>query len=101
MEQKVETEAQTPSEFSNENLKVKVHFKPNCKVELEVHALPPLLKDAYRKAVKVVGREVTLPGFRKGKAPEALVEKSYAKQIDTEWQQAIADLSFQGSSKLI
>ena len=40
MEQKVETEAQTPSEFSNENLKVKVHFKTNCKVELEVHAGP-------------------------------------------------------------
>ncbi|HEY5235254.1 MAG TPA: trigger factor [Rhabdochlamydiaceae bacterium] len=99
MEQKVETQA--PLEFSNENLKVKVHFKPNCKVELEVHAEPSIVKEAHRKAVKVIGKEVTLPGFRKGKAPEALVEKSYSKQIDGEWQKAIADLAFQDSIKLV
>lgn len=99
MEQKVETQA--PLEFSNENLKVKVHFKPNCKVELEVHAEPSIVKAAHRNAVKTIGKEVTLPGFRKGKAPEALVEKSYSKQIDGEWQKAIADLAFQDSIKLV
>ncbi len=99
MEQKVETQA--PLEFSNENLKVKVHFKPNCKVELEVHAEPSIVKEARLKAIKIIGKEVTLPGFRKGKAPEALVEKSYSKQIDGEWQKAIADLAFQDSIKLI
>jgi len=99
MEQKVE--AQTPLEFSNENLKVKVHFKPHCKVELEVHAEPSIVKEAHRKAVKIIGKEVTLPGFRKGKAPEALVEKNYAKQIDGQWQKAIADLVFLDSIKLI
>ncbi len=101
MDQKVETEAQTPPEFSNENLKVKVHFKPNCKVELEVHAEPSIVKEARLKAVKIIGKEVTLPGFRKGKAPEALVEKSYSKQIDGEWQKAIADIAFQHSIKLV
>lgn len=101
MEQKVETETQAPLEFSNEALKVKVHLKSNCKVELEVHAQPSIVKEAYRKAVKIIGKEVTLPGFRKGKAPEALVEKNYSKQIDSEWQKAIADLAFQNSIKLI
>ncbi|HEX2579188.1 MAG TPA: trigger factor, partial [Rhabdochlamydiaceae bacterium] len=90
-----------PLEFSNENLKVKVHFNPNCKVELEVQAGPSLVKEAYRKAVKTIGKEVSLPGFRKGKAPEALVEKNYVNQIDSEWQKAIADLTFQDSIKLI
>jgi trigger factor len=99
MEQKVETQA--PLEFSNENLKVKVHFKPNCKVELEVHAEPSIVKEARQRAIKIIGKEVTLPGFRKGKAPEALVEKSYSNQIDGEWQKAIADLAFQDSIKLI
>ncbi len=100
MDQKLETETQAPSEFSNEALKVKVYFKPNCKVELEVHAEPSLVKEARQKAVKIIGKEVTLPGFRKGKAPEALVEKSYSKQIDGEWQKAIADLTFLESIKL-
>lgn len=101
MEQKEEEKTQAPLEFSNENLKVKVHFKPNCKVELEVQAEPSLIKAAYRKAVKTIGKEVTLPGFRKGKAPEALVEKNYVNQIDGEWQKAIADLAFQDSIKLV
>ena len=48
----------------------------------------------------MVGKEVTLPGFRKGKAPEALVEKNYPKQIDSEWQKCIADLAFRDSVKL-
>lgn len=100
MEQKVETEIQTPFEFSNDVLKIKAHFKPACKVELEVHAAPSIVKEAHRKAVKLVSKEVTLPGFRKGKAPDALVEKSYAKQIDGEWQKCIADLVFRDSIKL-
>ncbi|HEX4839136.1 MAG TPA: trigger factor [Rhabdochlamydiaceae bacterium] len=101
MEQKEETQTQAPLEFSNENLKVKIHFKPNCKVELEVQAGPSIAQAAHRRAVKTIGKEVTLPGFRKGKAPEALVEKNYPKQIDGEWQKAIADLAFQDSIKLI
>jgi trigger factor len=100
MEQKAETETQAPSEFSNETLKVKAHLKPNCKVELEVQTTPPIVKEARRKAIKMVGKEVTLPGFRKGKAPEALVEKNYSKQIDGEWQKCIADLVFQDCVKL-
>jgi trigger factor len=99
MEQKVETEA--PFEFSNDTLKIKAHFKPNCKVELEVHATPSIVKEAHRKAVKIISKEVTLPGFRKGKAPEALVEKNYPKQIDEQWQKAIADLVFRDSIKLV
>ncbi len=101
MEQKVETEVQAPFEFSNDKLKVKAHLKQNCKVELEIHAAPAIVKEAYHKAAKTVGKEVTLPGFRKGKAPTGLVEKNYSKQIDTEWQKAIADLVFQDSMKLI
>lgn len=100
MEQKVETETQAPIEFSNEKLKVKAHFKPQCKVELEVHADPSIVKEARRKAIKMVGKEVTLPGFRKGKAPEALVEKNYSKHIDGEWQKCIADLVFEDCIKL-
>ena len=52
MEQQAETEPKHPLEFSNETLKVKAHFKPNCKVELEIHASPSIVKEAHRKAVK-------------------------------------------------
>jgi trigger factor len=101
MEPKVEPEIQAPSEFSNDTLKVKAHFKPNCKIELEVHAAPSIVKEAHRKAIKIVGKEVTLPGFRKGKAPENLVEKNYSKQIEGEWGKCIADLVFRDAIQLV
>ncbi len=97
--EKVETEA--PSEFSNELLQVKVHFKPNCKVELEIQAVPSIVQEAHTKAVKAVGKEVTLPGFRKGKGPESLVEKNYPKQIEEQRQKSIADVVFRESMKLV
>lgn len=103
MEQKVEAPVETkaPFEFSNETLKIKAHIKPACKVELEIEAAPALAVEAFRRAVKAVGKEVTIAGFRKGKAPEGLVEKSYPKQVDDEWQRSLADIVFKDSIKLV
>ena len=74
-------------EYANDLLKVKVHRKPSCKIELEVEAEVSLVKEAHKKAVKVVGKEVTIAGFRKGKAPEELVEKNF------KLNQSITDVS--------
>jgi trigger factor len=88
-------------EYANDFLKVKVHRKPSCKIELEVEAEVSLVKEAHKKAVKVVGKEVTIAGFRKGKAPEELVEKNYPKQIESEWQKATSDAALREALKLI
>ena len=45
----------------------------------------------------MVGKEVTVPGFRKGKAPENLIEKNYSKQIDQEWHKSVSDMAFRES----
>lgn len=94
MEQQAETSSVTPLEFSDDTLKVKAHLKPACRVELEIQANPNIVKEAHTTAVKNVGKEVTLPGFRKGKAPAQLVEKNYPRQIDSEWQKCIANALF-------
>ncbi|MGR3912681.1 MAG: trigger factor [Candidatus Rhabdochlamydia sp.] len=92
----MENTVSTPSvlEFSNETLKVKAHFKPFCKVELEVEADPSLVKEAHAQAVKRVGKEVVIPGFRKGKAPAHFVEQNYPKPIESELQKTLSELSF-------
>ncbi len=87
-------------EFANDLIKVKVHFKPACKVELEVDADASIVKEAHQKAVKMVGKEVTIAGFRKGKAPEAMIEKSYAKHINAELEKVVSDLAFREAIKL-
>ena len=90
-----------PQEFQGTDVKVVVHRKPSCRIELEVETSANMAKEARIKATKLVAKEVSLPGFRKGKAPDNLVEKNYSKQIDQEWQKSLADLAFRESLKVI
>jgi trigger factor len=96
MEQSAE-EIQT---FQNENIRFTIHSKPACIAELDVEAFEPLVKMAQKKAARSVSKEVTLPGFRKGKAPEEMILKNFAKEVDKEWQQEIANACFQECTKL-
>ncbi len=87
--------------FSNDEVHVVVHRRPACRIEFEVRANPVLVEAAHKQAIKAVGKEVVLPGFRKGKAPQELVVRKYSKEIDKEWQEAIANLAFRSSEKLV
>ena len=106
MEQK-ENPLETPEnivsnpEFKNDKVRVIVHRRPSCRIELECEAFLPLLKAAQDKAIKVVGKGVTLPGFRKGKGPDSLVLKNYPSQVNKQWQECIANLAFQESETLL
>ena len=92
--------AEPALERANEAVRVFVHYKPACRVEFQVEAFPSLVKAAQEQAVKVVGKEVVLPGFRKGKAPEEFVLKKYSKEVDEQWKKTLADLAFKESLKL-
>jgi trigger factor len=88
------------SQLSNDLVRVTVHHKPKCRVELEVEAAAPLVQEAHRKAVKAVAKEVSMPGFRKGKAPEELVLRKHPQDVDKIWQEMIAEEAFRESVKL-
>ena len=94
-------EKQPGQEFSSSELKVTVHRMPACRIELEVEAFAPIAKSARDKAVKVVGKEVTIAGFRKGKAPEEFVIKNYPSQVDKQWQEILASECFKECHKVI
>lgn len=96
MEQAV-TETQN---LNNENVRFTIHRKPACIVEFDTEALEPLVTRARKKAARSIAKEVVLPGFRKGKAPEALIIKNFPNEVDKEWQQEIANESFQECLKL-
>lgn len=97
----MEQEVAAPiEEYKNDNLTVKVIRKPQCVVEFHVHASPKLAKDAYEKALRAISKQVSLPGFRKGKAPQEVVQKKFTKDIDREWQQEIANVAFPETEKL-
>src|ERR1700679_3370372 len=86
--------------LQNENVRFTVHHKPACIAEFAVEAFEPLVKGAHKKAARAISKEVVLPGFRKGKAPEELIIKNFPKEVDKEWQQEIANFCFQECGKM-
>jgi trigger factor len=76
------------------DVSVIVHRKPACHVELEVKASPQLVAVARQGAIKKIGKETVLPGFRKGHAPAELVVKRHPSAVENEWRKSIADAAF-------
>lgn len=72
-----------------------IHRQPGCRIKLEIKVSPEAAQAAYSKAMKAISREVSLPGFRKGRAPEALIAKQYGKHVTREWHDTIANTAFQ------
>ena len=96
----MEQTASEPQTLQNENVRFTIHHKPACIVEFDIEAFGPLVKNAHKKAARAIAKEVTLPGFRKGKAPEEMIIKNYTKEVDKEWQQQIANACLDECQKL-
>lgn len=66
--------------MSNVKLKIKKNFKENSnEVDLTVEAPPEISEKAYAIALRDAANNVDIPGFRKGKAPKEMVEKTLGK----------------------
>lgn len=87
--QEQETQLANQQHFHNEWVDFQVTRLPQSITQFEVNASALLCGEAKKEAIKEVSKEVTLPGFRKGKAPENLVTKRYAAQIEQEWGRQI------------
>lgn len=90
----------TQQPLVNDLVELKIQHQPHCVVEFSVKASASLVKNAHKQAIKAVAKETTLPGFRKGKAPDAMIQKHFAAAIDKKWQQQIAEEAFRESEKL-
>ena len=53
----------------------------NNTVELQIQVSEEQFQDALVKAYKKKVKSIALPGFRKGKAPKAMIEKMYGKEF--------------------
>ncbi len=91
--------ASSSQQDQNDGVSVSIHKKEECRVELEVKAPKECVLKARKQAIKSVSKEISLPGFRKGKAPEDLVIKKYPSAFEEEWKKAIADISFAAAQK--
>lgn len=80
--------------FQNENLNVSLKREPGSLVVLDIHVQPKATQAAWHKAIKNVNKEVSLPGFRKGHAPEAMVLKNFSRHVDQEWHEIVVHNAF-------
>lgn len=65
-------------------MKLTIERLPESRVQLEIIAEEAETAAAMDRAARKVGNQVTLPGFRKGKAPRAMIERVYGPDVFTE-----------------
>ncbi len=92
--------SETTKNFKNENLDVNVTSEPHCVVRFEVTVSAPATKASYAQALKNVSKEISLPGFRKGKAPTTLLKEKYKHAIDEEFRDVLLNVAFKESTTL-
>ena len=59
--------------MSAAKLKVKTSAKPNSRIAVEVEVPADRCKNSYDQALNKLSRSISIPGFRKGKVPKAVV----------------------------
>jgi trigger factor len=60
---------------------------------------PERIEKYYKKYLSQAAKEAVVPGFRKGKAPLAMVERMYADRIEDYFQMDVVDDAFGEASK--
>ena len=73
------------------NMKInKVEKTEKSMYELEIAVEKEVVEDACSKVYRKQVKNITVPGFRKGKAPRSIIEKMYGKGVF--YETAINDL---------
>ena len=65
-------------------MNVTTEQKENCVLDLHIELPPERFNQEWKRIAGEYARLARIPGFRKGKAPVAAVEKKYAKEIKEE-----------------
>ncbi len=81
--------------MNNENIIVKTENTAPCQVKASVTVPQAELKAAYDRIVKEFQGFAQIPGFRKGKAPKAMVIKAYGKNIEGEVQERVTKAGYE------
>jgi trigger factor len=65
-------------------MNVSVNKADGCRRIVDISVPAETVREDYETIIGLFSKSVSIPGFRSGKAPDALVEKRYKKQIEQE-----------------
>lgn len=80
--------------FNKDDIAINVTRSPNCVVEFSINMGTDTTKKEYEKALKEINKQVSLPGFRKGKAPRNIILTKFKDHIDEEWRKGVLNSGF-------
>jgi len=72
--------------FETKEYKVEAEKKEGCRLEVKVIATKECVQHIHKKAIKNINKEISIPGFRKGKIPDEFVMKKFGHQVEQEWK---------------
>lgn len=72
-----------------------VEYKGDCVYAVKVTVPPANAKKQVDDMMKELQKEAEVPGFRKGRAPEKLLEKKFSKAVQAEADAKLAQASFE------
>ncbi len=71
-------------EKRREGINVEVTEGGDCRRTISIEVEPGLLEDEKTRVLAGMAKDITLPGFRKGKAPKDSIRRRFAEEIHTE-----------------
>lgn len=95
-----ETESDIHSSESNDNVTVIVTKKAHCQIKFDIKITPKAVDAAYHKALKSVNKEISVPGFRKGRAPDNMVLERYGDVVHKEFVDLVLQTGFNDAIQL-
>ena len=75
--------------FEDDSFAIEAKPEPGCRLALKVQVKPERAKKCYKLGVKKVNKQISIPGFRKGKAPDQTVIGKYGSYVDSEWKEIV------------
>ena len=99
-ETKKEEEKGIIQTFQGDGFSFEKETLPNCRIKYTAVPEKGLWDKAKKAAIKKISKEVSIPGFRKGKAPEAIILRNHGPQVAQNTESELANICFAECQKI-
>jgi len=75
--------------LSNSQVSCTIIKKAGSQIEFESTASKELISSCHAKAIKLIGKNLSIPGFRKGKVPDFYILERFSKDVQEKCQEIV------------
>ena len=86
--------------FQSDEITFTLLRQPDCIAEYHAKSSAEIVKSAKQEAIKQLSKEVSIPGFRKGRAPDHLIVKKFPQALEEKWEKLLASHAFHACQKI-